>query len=76
MKMFARSQQVSKAVQVYFEYLLNAQDMGYCVYVQNLNYALCAVAQEGQSDGSESSPFGIVCRLPAGKTIVVVPLEA
>jgi hypothetical protein len=28
------------------------------------------VVQEGQSDGSESSPVGIMCRLPVEKQII------
>jgi hypothetical protein len=72
MKTCARSQQVSKTVQVSFKCLLNAQEMDYCVYAPNLTFALCKVVQEGQFDGSESSPDSIVCRLPAGKPRIVV----
>jgi len=76
MKIFVRSQQVSKTLQVYFKCHLNPQEVCYCVYVQKLTSALCIVVQEGQSDGSESSPVGIVCRLPVGKPIIVVRFYA
>ena len=72
MKIFVRSQQASKTAQVYFKCLLNPQEMGYCVCARKLACAVCTVVQQGQSDGSESIPVGIVCRLPAGKPIIVV----
>jgi hypothetical protein len=65
MKVFARMQQVSKSARVYFKYFLNAQEVGDSVYAQKRTCARTIVFQEGQSDGSESSPVGIVCRLPA-----------
>jgi hypothetical protein len=72
MKICARSQQVSKTVQVSFKCLLNAQEMDCSVYAPNRNFVLCKVVQEGQFDSSEYIPELIVCRLPAGKPRILL----
>ena len=68
----ARSQQVLSTVQVSFKCLLNAQEMGYRVYAQNLIFALLSVVQKGQPNGSEPRPVCIVCRIPPGRPVIVV----
>jgi hypothetical protein len=55
---------------------LNSQEVCYCVYVQKLTCTLRTVVREGHSDDSQSSSVGIVCRLPAGKPIIVVRFYA